>query len=1164
MSFVHLHVHTQYSLLDGANKIAPLFEHVKSSGMPAIAMTDHGNMFGAVEFFQKARQSGVKPIIGCEAYLAPGKRSDRSQTQRGDDVEGGSNFHLILLAQSRAGYRNLCRLLTAAYQEGLYYKPRIDKEILAANSDGLIVLSGCLSGEVARALRSGRLDKAREAAEWYARVFPGRFYLELQDNALHGPLNDALREIGRSAGLPLVATNDCHYLHRDDAKAHEVLLCIQTGKTLADESRWRFDTDELYVKTPEEMIAAFGADSEEIRNTVAIANQVDFEFEFGRFHFPIFNPNPDANLAASTAQPPTQDLDALLEQRVHAGLAARLEEQHARRGDFDDAPYAQRIDRELPVIREMGFSGYMLIVADFIDYARGIGIPVGPGRGSVVGSLVSYALRITEVDPIEHKLLFERWLNPGRRSMPDIDVDFCFERRDEVLDYVRKKYGDDRVAQIITFGTIKGKQAIRDVGRVLGLSFAETDRIVKLYPAPKQGRDFPLADALEMEPRLKAEREKYRELFDYAFKLEGLLRHASRHAAGVVIADAPLRDLVPLYVDKERHENPIAITQYSMKGVEEIGLIKFDFLALKNLTLIKDTLDLIAAGGGAPPDLNRLNLDDAESYKLLARGDTVGVFQMEGSGMRRFLSDLKPSCFEDVIAAISLFRPGTLDAGMVDPFIRRKQGKEPVEYDHPLLEPVLRDTYGVIIYQEQVMRAAQALAGYTLEEADILRAAMGKKSIAVMEKEREHFIAGAVKNGVDKAQAIAIFEKIATFASYGFNRSHAAAYALTSYTTAYLKAHFPREFMAALMSLEMDETEKTYKNIAALREMRIRVLPPDVNQSRVKFTVSGDAIRFGLGAIRGVGAKSGEEIIAVRERDGAFKSLADFCLRVGAQLLNRRVLEALIKCGAFGFTAIARAALAAQVDDGLKLAQRAQSDAVKNQISLFGKSDEPPALAPREAIAEWPRKELLDYEKETLGFYITAHPLDKYERELRRLGRLTTADLPSAPDGSRVQLAGVVQAVKLKNNKAGKRYATFSLEDREGVAECIVWPEAYQKYETIIGGLEPVVVRGKLDVGDERAQIIVDELIALEIALTEAVREVRIRAPRAQMANGDLERLKELLRRYRGQSITYLHLGLDDGSEAVFLLGDDYRIAPTEAFIAEVSTLLSPDALLLR
>jgi DNA polymerase-3 subunit alpha len=1163
MSFVHLHVHTQYSLLDGANKIAPLFEHVKSSGMPAIAMTDHGNMFGAVEFFQKARQNGVKPIIGCEAYLAPGKRTDRTQTQRGDDVEGGSNFHLILLAQSRKGYQNLCRLLTAAYQEGLYYKPRIDKEILAENSEGLIVLSGCLSGEVARAVRGGRLDKAREAAEWYAQIFPGRFYLELQDNALHGPLNEAIREIGRSAGIPLVATNDCHYLHRDDAKAHEVLLCIQTGKTLADDSRWRFDTDELYVKTPEEMIAAFGADSEEIRNTIAIANQVDFEFEFGKFHFPLFKPesDPDASVDAPPREP---DLDAILEQRVRAGLAERLAEHTTRDVAVDETAYIERIARELPVIREMGFSGYMLIVADFINYARRIGIPVGPGRGSVVGSLVSYALRITEVDPIEHKLLFERWLNPGRRSMPDIDVDFCFERRDEVLDYVRQKYGDERVAQIITFGTIKGKQAIRDVGRVLGLSFAETDRIVKLYPAPKQGRDFPLSDALEMEPRLAEEHKRYPELFNYAFKLEGLLRHASRHAAGVVIADAPLRDLVPLYVDKERSENAVAITQYSMKGVEEIGLIKFDFLALKNLTLIKDTLELIAASGEVPPDLSRLKLDDAESYKLLARADTVGVFQMEGSGMRRFLAELKPSCFEDVIAAISLFRPGTLDAGMVDPFIRRKHGKEPVEYDHPLLEPVLCDTYGVILYQEQVMRAAQALAGYTLEEADILRAAMGKKSLSVMEKERARFISGAISNGLERGLAEAIFEKIATFASYGFNRSHAAAYAMTSYTTAYLKAHFPREFMAALMSLDMDDTSKTYKNIAALREMRIRVLPPDVNQSRVKFTVSGDAIRFGLGAIRGVGAKSGEEIITVRERGGEFRSLADFCLRVGSQLLNRRVLEALIKCGAFDFTGMARAALMAQVEDALRLAQRAENDAIKNQISLFGKSSEPPALMPRETVAEWPHKDLLNYEKEMLGFFITAHPLDKYERELRRIGKLTTADLPNAPDGSKVQLAGVVQAVKLKNNKAGKRYATFSLEDREGVAECIVWPEAYQRYEAIIAGDEPVVVKGKVDVGDERAKIILEEMRPLNLALTDAVREVRIHAPRSRLANGDLERLKELLGRYRGQSVTYLHLGLDDGNEAIFLLGDDYKIAPTEAFTAEISALLSADSVQLR
>ena len=1177
MSFVHLHVHTQYSLLDGANKIGPLLEHVKQSGMPAIAMTDHGNMFGAVEFFSKAKQQGIKPIIGCEAYLAPGSRHDRVQTGRTDDAETAGNYHLILLAQSRVGYQNLCRLLTAAYKEGLYYKPRIDKEILAKRSAGLIVLSGCLSGEVARALSSGRLDKAREAAEWYARTFPGRFYLELQDNELHGPLNDSLRDIGRTVGVPLVATNDCHYLHRDDAKAHEVLLCIQTGKTMADETRWRFDSDQFYVKTPEEMARAFGADSEEISNTVAIANQVDFEFEFGKFHFPVFAQSATSDRKGAngtdgfTSQSATglpevsiASLDQLLDEQVRAGLGERLRELHSRRGGFDEAPYFERLEREVPVIRDMGFSGYMLIVADFINYARSIGIPVGPGRGSVVGSLVSYALRITEVDPIEHKLLFERWLNPGRHSMPDIDVDFCFERRDEVLDYVRRKYGDERVAQIITFGTLKGKQAIRDVGRVLGLSFAETDRIVKLYPAPKQGRDFPLKDALEMEPRLKAESEQHPDLFEYAFKLEGLLRHASRHAAGVVISDAPLNDIVPLYVDKEQNSDGAWITQYSMKGVEEIGLVKFDFLALKNLTLIKDTLDLATMGGKTAPDLNRLNLDNPETYRLLARGDTVGVFQMEGSGMRRFLTELKPSCFEDVIAAISLFRPGTLDAGMVEPFIRRKHGKEPVEYDHPLLEPALRDTYGVIIYQEQVMRAAQALSGYTLEEADILRAAMGKKQIAVMQRERERFIAGAVKNGVEKALAESIFEKIATFASYGFNRSHAAAYALTSYTTAYLKAHFPLEFMAALMSLDMDDTDKTYKNISAVREMRIRVLPPDVNRSRVKFTVTDDAIRFGLGAIRGVGAKSAEEIIAVRERGGDFKTLADFCMRIGTQLLNRRVLEALIKCGALDLTGVPRAALMAQVDDGLKLAQREESDAARNQISLFSGKAMPPALIARGAVNEWSQNELLSFEKEALGFFITAHPLDKYERELRRIGKLTTADLPSAPDGSLVRLAGVIHAVKLKNNKAGKRYATFQLEDREGAVECIAWPETYQKYESTIAGDVPVVAKGKLDVDDERAQIILDELRPLGAALTEAVREVRIRAPRAKIANGELMQIKELLRRHNGQSLIYLHVDFEDGREAIFLLGDSYRVAPTESFVTELEQMLTPKSVELR
>jgi DNA polymerase III subunit alpha len=1164
MSFVHLHVHTQYSLLDGANKIGPLIEHAKRSGMDAMAITDHGNMFGAVEFFRRASQQGIKPIIGCEAYVAPGRRSDRTQQPKSDDFDGGGNFHLILLAQNRVGYRNLCRLLTAAYQEGLYYKPRIDKEILSELSEGLVVLSGCLSGEILRHLRAGRSDKARETAETYARMFPGRFYLELQDNRLHSPYNDALREIGRTLGLPLAATNDCHYLHREDAKAHEVLLCIQTGKTLADESRWRFDTDELYVKTPEEMAEAFGADSEAIRNTVEIARRVDFEFEFDKFHFPVFQGTGQDADRGPGRNPGTEDLESVLERRVREGLATRLKELHGRRGDFDERPYLERLDRELPVIRDMGFSGYMLIVADFINYARSRGIPVGPGRGSVVGSLVSYALRITEVDPVEHKLLFERWLNPGRKSMPDIDVDFCFERRDEVLAYVREKYGVDRVAQIITFGTIKGKQAIRDVGRVLGLSFAETDRIVKLYPTPKQGRDFPLADALEMEPRLRAERETHPDLFDYAFKLEGLLRHASRHAAGVVISDVPLSDLVPLYADKEHSEDGLAITQYSMKGVEEIGLIKFDFLALKNLTLIQDTLDLIRAGGKTPPDLSRLNFDDPESYRLLARGDTVGVFQMEGSGMRRFLTELKPSNFEDVIAAISLFRPGTLDSGMVEPFIHRKHGKERVEYDHPLLEPVLRDTYGVILYQEQVMRAAQALAGYTLEEADILRAAMGKKQKAVMERERERFIEGAKRNGVDGTLAEPIFDKIATFASYGFNRSHAAAYAFTSYTTAYLRAHFPHEFMAALMSLDMDDADKTYKNIAALREMRIAILPPDINQSRVKFAVAGEAIRFGLGAIRGVGTKTAEAIITVREEGGPFEALVDFCQRVGSQVVNRRVLEALIKCGAFDSTGGTRAGLMAQVEDALKFVQRAESDAARSQMGLFGEAAGPPSLGPHEPVAEWNAKEKLRAEKEALGFYITAHPLDKYERDLLRISKLTTSDLASLPDGSQVRMAGVIQAVKLKNNKSGKRYATFSLEDREGMVEVIAWPEAYQKYEAIIHGDEPVAARGRLDVDEERAQIILNDLTLLNSALTEAVREVHISASKDRLANGEIGRLKELLLRHSGRSLTYLHVDLDKDREAIFLLSDNFRVAPSEAFVAEIEEMLAPATVQLR
>jgi DNA polymerase-3 subunit alpha len=1148
MSFAHLHVHTLYSLLDGANKIDPLLARARECGIEAMAITDHGNLFGAVEFYKKAVATGVKPIIGCEVYLAPGKRSERTPVARGDDFDGGGNYHLILLAQNRAGYRNLCRLLTLAYKEGLYYKPRVDKELLAEYSDGLIALSGCLSGEVMRALRADRFERAMELAAQYAQLFPDRFYLELQDNRLHSPYNERLSEIGRRLGLPLVATNDCHYLYREDSRAHEVLLCIQTGKTLADDTRWRFDTDELYVKTPEEMAAAFGADSEPIRNTLEIARRVDFEFEFGRSRFPVFQLE-----AGHTAQ-------AELRRRSEEGLEQRLIELRARRGEFDQRPYVERLAHELAVIEEMGFTGYMLIVADFIANARQKGIPVGPGRGSVVGSLVSYALRITELDPIEHGLLFERWLNPGRHSMPDIDVDFCYERRDEVLDYVRQKYGDERVAQIITFGTIKGRQAIRDVGRVLGLSFAETDKIVKLYPAPKQGRDYPLADALRLEPRLREEREKHPELFDYAFKLEGLLRHASRHAAGVVIADSELCDLVPLYVDKEQSAGSLAITQYSMKWIEELGLIKFDFLALKNLTLIKDVLGLIAAGGEHPPDMSRLNFDDPDTYKLLSRGDTVGVFQMESSGMRRFLTELKPSNFEDVIAAISLFRPGTLDAGMVEPFIRRKQGKEPVEYPHPLLEPVLRDTYGVILYQEQVMRVAQALAGYTLEQADMLRAAMGKKQLEAMARERERFIAGAVKNGVGRELARSIFEQIETFASYGFNRSHAAAYALTTYTTAYLKAHFPCEFMAALTSLEMDDTGRTYKNIAALREMGIRILPPDINQSGVKFTVDGEAIRFGLGAVRGVGAKTAQALVDERQANGLFKDLADCCIRLGTQTLNRRTLEALIKCGAFDSTGISRAGAMAQLDSLLKMAQRRDASIHRNQMGLFGQVSFDPVIDPPPTVAEWADKEKLKAEKEALGFYITAHPLDKYERALRALNTLLTVDLPGQQDGSRVELAGTIHSVKLKNNKAGRRYATFALEDRHGAVEVIAWPETYQRVERVIQSEEPVLARGKLDLDEERAQIVLEELVPLSVVLEQAVREAHVFIHMDRLDAAKIERFADVITRNSGHCRAFLHVRLGNDEEAIFELGESFKLYPSPELVQELKQALGATA----
>jgi DNA polymerase-3 subunit alpha len=1170
MSFVHLHLHTQYSLLDGANKIRELIPRVRAAGMPACGITDHGNMFGVVQFHQEATRAGVQPIIGCEIYVAPQSRFEKAG--RIDDYEAGGNYHMILLAMNREGYRHLCRLVTAGYREGFHYKPRVDKDLLRELNGGLIALSGCLRGEVAHSLLTDQPERARSAAEELARIFDGRFYVEIQDNRLPAQerVNRGLVGLARELGLPIVGTNDCHYLAPEDAAAHEVLLCIQTGKTFSDERRWKFETDQLYVKSPEEMQAAFAHVPEAVANTLDIARRCDLELK-QQWQFPVYQ------------TPEGETLETLLEREARHGLDERL---NARR-TLDWSPereraYEERLATELATIVSMGFAGYFLIVADFINWAKERGIPVGPGRGSAAGSVVAWALRITDLDPIEHGLLFERFLNPERKSMPDIDVDFCFVRRDEVIRYVREKYGADRVAQIITFGTLKGKAAIKDVGRVLDFTFAETDRIAKLYPEPKQGKDFPLAKALEMEPRLAALREgeeRERRLIDLALRLEGLLRHASKHAAGIVISNRPLTDDVPLWVDKDG----AVVTQYTFTDVESIGLIKFDFLGLKTLTLIAGIVRRIREGRGVDVAVDLLPLDDAATYRLLAAADTIGVFQLESGGIRRLLTQLKPSCFADLVAILALYRPGPLDAKlddgstMVDRFIRRKHGKEKLAYLHPALEPVLRETYGVIVYQEQVMQIAQALAGYSLGDADNLRRAMGKKKAEVMAVERRRFLEGvAARKSADAKLAGEIFDQMETFAAYGFNKSHSAAYALITYQTAYLKAHYPTEFMAGLLSLEAGDIDSTYKNMAECRDRGITVLQPDVNESREDFTARGETIRFGLGAVKGVGSKAIEAIIAARH-DGPFTSLHDFCLRVRSQLVNRRVIESLVKCGAFDSIERNRARLLGALDDVMRWAASRAEERSTSQMGLFGSVqgfDAPPPLTP---APPWPADEELRAEREAVGFFITGHPLDRYAQDLRRFTNVTIGSLrtrgPELPPGPerhgrpdprpRVRVGGVIHTVRLRNSKKGDRYATFALEDKEGVVEVVVWPDTYRRHEGIVRGGEPVVVTGALEISAERCQIIAEEITPLAEARADSISQVHLRVE-MDVGRDLLATLREVLARHPGPCDAFLHVVRDDHSETILALPETLRVAADDRIVNAVEEILGSGVLSFR
>lgn len=1152
MAYAHLHLHTHYSLLDGANKVPELMTKVAALGMPAVAITDHGNMFGVVDFYRNAVDRGIKPVIGCEVYVAPGSRKDRSTVVSGDYERAGNN-HLVLLAADETGYRNLSRMVTQSYRDGFYYKPRIDKALLREFNQGLICLSGCLSGEVATAVTAGRTDIARKAIEEYRELFGDRYYLEIQDNrmAKQQTVNKYMMEAAGELGIPLVATNDCHYLEHDDHLAHEVLLCVQTGKTMDDEKRWRLETDQLFVKGETEMLEAFPGCEEAVTNSADIAARCDLELTFGKHQFPVY------------AVPEGASLDETLAGQARDGLAER--------GKAGLDEYKQRLEDELEMITRMDFAGYFLIVADFVNWAKARGIPVGPGRGSAAGSLVSYALGITGLDPIPYKLLFERFLNPERRTMPDIDVDFCYERRDEVVQYVRAKYGQECVANIITFGTLRGKAAIRDVGRVLGFSFAETDRICKLYPAPVQGRDRSLEKALELEPKLAEIRDsgdREKELFGHALKLEGLARHVSKHAAGIVISDRPLLESVPLFTDKDG----TVMTQFAGPDIEALGLIKFDFLGLKTLTLLDRAVRCIRETRGEEVNLAALPMEDAETYRLIARADTVGIFQMESGGMRKLLTRIKPTAFEDLVAVLALFRPGPLDSGMVEQYVKRRNGEEAVRYPDEKLASILSETHGVIVYQEQVMQIAQVYAGYTLGEADNLRRAMGKKKAEVMAVEHQRFIDGSLTAEHRRADAENIFKQVETFAAYGFNKSHSAAYALISYQTAYLKAHYPREFLAALMTTEMGDTDKTYKNLADCRVRSIRVLPPDVNGSEIGFTVREEGIRFGLGAVKGIGEKAVEMIIEARA-EGPFLSLGDFLLRSAGGQINRRTVEGLIKSGAFDSIDSGRARLLAGLDTTMAWATRVRDDRAAGQMGLFGgggASESEPELPD---MQDWDNAARLEAEHEVVGFYISGHPLDRYTADLGLVGVTATSDLTACRDQSQVALAGVTNTVKRKNSRKGERYATFNLEDREGVVEVIAWPKIYSETETAIVGREPLFVAGTLELGDtdssgdpggRKAQVIATEIIPLTEARRRRARAVDIRIEAGLFAPARLEQLKETMRKYPGSCRPYLRVTRPGAGEAVIELPEDLSIDPSDRFLQEVESLAGPGSTIVR
>lgn len=1140
--FVHLHNHTVYSLLDGFLKIDKVIERAKEFGMPAVAMTDHGVLFGAIEFYNTAQKAGVKPIIGCEIYLAPEGRFSKTVKTTTSEVA----YHLILLAMDYEGYRNLLKIVSYAYLEGYYYKPRADLELLSRYNKGLIAMTSCIHGLVPAHILGNEIKKAHSYAGDLKEIFnEDRFYIEMQNNNIpeQKKANAELIKIARDLNVPLVATNDCHYLNPEDYNTHQILLCIQTGKKLDDPDKFEFSTDQLYFKSPQEMTELFKDHPEAIKNTLSIAEKCNLKLDFNEIRMPKFN------------IPEGETLDSYFETLTRQGFKKRIDKMKEVGLKVDEDKYNERLEYEINVIKKMHFSGYFLIVADFINYARSKGIPVGPGRGSAAGSLVSYSLGITDLDPIRYDLLFERFLNPARTSMPDIDVDICKERRDEVIEYLRNKYGMDMVAHIATFNTLKARQAVKDVGRVLGMPFKEVDTIAKFIPDKIVSN---IRSAIEIEPVLK---ERYKtdpqikKLLDIAQEIEGIPRHVSVHAGGVVISDEPLVETLPLFKGKDNE----VVIQFGKDDLEKTGFVKFDVLGLETLTIIEKTKQLIEKYRGEKVDFDTIDMSDEKTFDLICKGDTTGVFQLESPGMTRVCMKYQPRRLDDLIALIALYRPGPMS--MIDDFINRKKGKVPVEYELPQMEEVLGSTYGIMVYQEQVMQVAVKVAGFSLIDADELRRTMSKKKKELIPELRKKFIEGARRNGVSQSKAGKIFDQIEKFAEYAFNKSHSAVYAVTAFRTAYLKAHYYQEFMSALLtSVAMDQQkrEKIAIYVSQCKAHSINILPPDVNRSVIEFIPEGENIRTGLIAIKNVGLSAVEAILEARRDGGDFKSLEDFCVRVDTKRVNKRVIENLIKVGAFDFTGKKRSQLVSAIDECLNYAVRVNKERENGQISLLKNmkdnyvKDEVNYLE----MEEWPENIISEFEREILGFFLSRHPLEKYKHEVERYASANSKNIDDLLDGAEVVVGGVVLNSTVRTTTKGEKMAEVIIEDLYGTIEVMIFPSLYKTSGELLKGDVPLIIKGRIDRTEEKVRVIGTEIFPIFEATEKFTKSVHLYYHEEDKEVKKLEEIREILIKNKGNCKVFLHLLKGKKSETIILVNDRYFVNPQEQFIIEMESTL--------